>query len=227
MTAFMDPGESMSLSTGTTRDRLCGFTTILKVGNAKAAKGMKVKLYCFDIDQAEERIVFGGEADGKPFMAVHDLRDPNYMLLGYKPQDIANKEAKVKEQKTKLSPENYKELMAKCQKEISEMKTAHLSFPKLEKCIFNVKFYSSSPTYIIGTDFNSSLVLCELSMSGWLKEVTTMQIHSDLIQAMIFVKDSVYTCSADRTIICTKINCKEAVEAAERSRNLNNNRREL
>ena len=164
--------------------------------------------------------MFGGETDGKPFMAVHDLKDSNFVLLGFKPQDIANMEDKVKIQKGKVSPEKFQELMAKCQKEISEMKTAYLCFPKLEKCIFNVQFFGNSPIYVIGSDFKSSVVICELGMGGILREISTISIHSDLIQSMILVDNEIFTCSADRTIVRTKINTRDAIEAAEKSRKL-------
>lgn len=210
-------GKTM-MPTKTTRDLRCGYTTVRRVGGRHAAKDAAVKLYCFDIDKTEEKIVFGGELNGKPFMAVHELKNSNLKLQGYKPEDIANKEEKVKEQKNKVSPEKYRELVAKCQKEISDMKTAHLTFPKLDKCIFNVMFYSSSPTLIVGTDFKSTLVICELGINDSLTEISSIQIHSDLIQSMIVVNSYIYTCSADRTVVRTKFNAKEAFEAAENSK---------
>lgn len=191
-----------------TRNLISGPTITLRVDQDNRANNTVVKLFCFDVDVQEGLIVFGGETDQKPFVAVHSTADPQYTLVGYSPQMVTQKENKLKEMKKKVSPEEYQLLLAAHNKETSELKMAHLTFPLLSRCIFNVKLISTTTKqrYIIATDFNSTLLICELLIDNTLNLLSSLKRHSDLIQAMVIHKNLAFTCSSDKLIMVSKIN---------------------
>lgn len=118
---------------------------------------------------------------------------------------VMQKEKLLKDKKKVVTPEEYQELVANHQKEINELKVAHLSFPGLTRCIFNIKFIGHKRKHILATDYNSTLLLAEMLIDNTLKLLATFKIHTDLIQDMLVANNAVYTCSADKLVMVTKL----------------------
>lgn len=120
---------------------------------------------------------------------------------------MAQKENKLKDAKKRVSREEFQVLQAVHNKDISEMKMAHLAFPTLSKCIFNIKLIVlGKQKYILATDFSSTLLVCEMLIDNTLNMLCSITRHSDLIQGMMIENSLVYTCSSDKLVMITKFN---------------------
>ena len=141
--------------------------------------GSEVKIYCFDVHTKDNMIVFGGESNKTPFISVHSLLDRSLNVIGYISDDKLNEESHI----------------------------SFMRFPSLSRCIYNIRFLSKSTRHMVATDYNSSVVLVDMSSSNVLKFLTSTQIHRDIIQDIcIHHASMVFTCSSDKTISKIQIN---------------------
>ena len=170
--------------------------------SSNTANAETVKLYCFDIYNKDRLIAFGGESEKKPFMAVHTLGDSNINLLGYNPLVGFILDFRIKEQKKELGDQEYKKVFTEYQKEKDKMNLhmAYLSLPDLSRCIFNIKFLDTKQKIIAASDFRTTVVLAELTQTNILKQIGRINVHTDIIQSLLVVKDTIFTTGCDRTV---------------------------
>lgn len=130
------------------------------------------------------------------------MLDTNFSILGFNRETFAKMEARIKDKSQFTCEEEYLEAVQDYQAAKKNDAIAFLSFPNLNRCIFNIKVFSQKKfdKYIACTDFSSTLLLLQLDDKAALKVVAQTQLHTDLIQGLLIHDNSIYTCSADKNI---------------------------
>ena len=145
--------------------------------------GAGVKVYCFDVQVKDNLLAVGGESDKKPFLSVHSLLDQSLAVIGYLSDSLLSS---------------------------ADANVAFMHFPALRRCIFNLRFVNKQQRLIVATDFDSSVLLLDMSSANVLRLLAVTQVHRDLIQGLLVVDGAVFTCSADKTVIKLRIKSRPA-----------------
>ena len=171
------------------------YSNIAYPENQLTGKGIKV--YCFDVHVKDNLLAVGGESDKKPFLSVHSLMDQALTVIGYISDSLLSG---------------------------ADSNTAYMQFPGLHRCIYNLRFASKQQRLMVATDFDSSVLLVDMSSSNVLRLLSTTQVHRDLIQDLLILDNAVFTCSADKTIIKLRVKSKTGEPADDRSAPLSKSR---
>ena len=169
-----------------------------------------MKLYCCEILNKDHLAIFGGESDKKPFISVHNMLDTGFSLHGFNKETFAKMEARLKDKSHYESEAEYLMEQEGYQMLKNNDQIGFLSFPTLNRCIYNVRLFRQQKhsKLIACTDFSSTLLLLELDDRGPLTIVAQTQLHTDLIQGLLVHENSIYTCSADKTVSRVQVKLK-------------------
>lgn len=152
--------------------------------------GSGVKVYCFDVQVKDNLLAVGGESDKKPFLSVHSLMDQSLAVIGYLSDSLLSS---------------------------ADSNVAFMQFPNLRRCIFNLRFVNKQQRLIVATDFDSSVLLLDMSSANVLRLLASTQVHRDLIQDLLVIDGAVFTCSVDKTVIKLRIKNRPSEAVHERS----------
>jgi hypothetical protein len=155
-------------------------------------------------------VIFGGENEKRPFISVHNMLDSNFSIHGFNTETYSKLETRVKDRSQFSCEEDYLAALEEYQTAKNNDQIGYMSFPTLNRCIFNVKIFSQQKfsKIIACTDFSSTLLLLELHDRGSIRIIAQTHVHTDLIQGLMVHENSIYTCSADKNICRVHVNLK-------------------